>query len=254
MSSTPTAPVNYQRSAFHRISKIVGISDREFLEVADKIPLGLDGISLLHDVLLATGKSKNLLLCLEDILILQYGSNIEISHSPLNNPRDGQKIIRKNEIVDPSMGLNAANLRKIFVMIEALVFKCVHLRLESQSKEYSERTETYEVRVCRLYNHGIIDPTTKQLADELYKVRCQFAHSIRSIKRLDYLSKSLEDRWSSSNPTQPIRLKRLFLPDVYRYSEKLLHNFKAVQHDQIDAEGFRQAIQEVKLRLVKQSG
>lgn len=245
MSKTPAALAPYKDGAFHRISKIVGISDDVFFEVADRIPMWPEGMSLLRQILQTTGKSQNLFFCLEDYVILQYGSYISISHSPLHNERVGQRIKGKNEIVDPCASLNAADLRKIFVMIEALVFKCVHLNLESQSENYCERTQAYETRICRLHDANFINDATKQLAEELYQVRCQFAHSIRSVHNISYLSKSLEERWGSSNSSHSNHLKRQFLPDVFRFSEVLLKIFKSVQQNQIDATRFLTAIQNI---------
>lgn len=225
---------------------MLGISDEEFLEIANKIPPWPEGMSLLRDVLRLSAKSKSLFFCLEDLVVLQYGSHISLSDSPLNNGRTGQRIQGKNEVIDPSANLDATNLRDMFVTLEALVFKCVHLRLEAQCDGYVERTETYETRLDRLKTEGFIDDKTKQLALEIYHVRCQFAHSLRSVENIEYLSRSLEDRWGSSNTSQPIRLKRKFLPDMYRLSEALLSVFKPVQKDQLDSITFKIALEEIR--------
>ena len=183
-------------------------------------------------------------LCLDDFLLLQYEGFISIAHSPLHNPRTGQLVRYKNEIIDTSASLNGENLRSIFVKLEALVFKCVHILLKEQRAGYTERTEQYEKRLELLLDAKYLTNSQAQLAQELYLTRCQFAHSIRDIEQLQYLGCSLSDRWGSRGTMQTRKFKRYFLHDAYRYSEILLSIFKPIQKHQLNGVAFRSVLQE----------
>lgn len=165
-----------------------------------------------------------------------------------------KEIIRgKNEAVDPSASLTAESLRSIFVMLEALVYKCVHLKLKKLSGSYRQRTEDYDDRLRQLADGGLISQSVLQLEAELYVTRCEFAHSLRSADNLTYMGLPLRDRWGSRGTRQTRELRRYFLLDVYRFSEALLGVFKPVQHEQIDREVFRSALHDV-VRSMREVG
>jgi len=218
---------------------LAGVTVDEWRAVAHLLPSFPDHQSLLRHLLRQSACAPTILLCFGDQLLLQYEGVLEWSWSPLHNLRSGQRIRGKNEIVDPSASLSSESLRAIFVKIEALVYKCVHLLLEEQAQSYRQRTEDYEKRLDRLASAKLITPDDEQLAHELYEARCQFAHSLKSVDQIDYLSVPMKDRWGSSGTMRTRKLKRYFLPDAFRFSETLLTLFKPVQAEQLDGQIFK---------------
>jgi hypothetical protein len=134
-------------------------------------------------------------------------------------------------------------LRRIFVKIEALVFKCVHIKLKNQSSDYQQTTETYDAHLKRLVDASSLSGAQHQLAKELNQTRCQFAHSLRWVDDITFRSRSLRESWGS-NGTRGGRHphKRYFLPDAFEFSETLLKIFKPVQASQIDGPLFLTAL------------
>ena len=230
------------------ISKLLtelDIPEKRWKHLLSRLPLNFDYSDILQDVVASSSKTGTVFLCFEDYTLLQYGGFISYSYDQLINPRVGQRIRGKNEIVDPSARLEAASLRRIFVYLEALVYKCVHLKLEQQRSDYSERKEDYKLRLTRLLDEKLITEDTHRLAGELYKTRNQFAHSLRPIDQLKYLSVELTDRWGAAGTTRQRDLKRYFLSDVYDYSEALLDVFKPVQFEQLNGEAFLTRLNEL---------
>lgn len=224
---------------FRQTALLAGVTDDEWRAVAHLIPSFPEHQSLLRHLLRQSARASTIMLCLGDQLLLQYEGVLEWSWTPLHNLRSGDRIRGKNEIVDPSANLSSEALRIIFVKIEALVYKCVHLMLEGQAQSYRQPTEDYEKRLGRLVSAKLIAPNDEQLALELYEARCQFAHSLKSIDQINYLSVPLKYRWGSSGTMRTRKLKRFFLPDAFRFSETLLAQFKPVQAEQLDGQIFK---------------
>lgn len=196
-------------------------------------------MELLGHLILSSSKSKNTLLLFGSITLHQYDDVITATSRAKQISANKQIISGVNEVIyDRSARLECAVLRKIFMLIEALVFKVVHLKLEGQSKSYRERTESYECRIERLNQQALINDKMLGVARDLYKTRCQFAHSLRDVKDLTYKSKKLRENWGSVSGIKSKNLKRQFLPDVYTYSEVLLGIFKPIQLQQIDFKVF----------------
>jgi hypothetical protein len=225
--------------SFGHIAKLTGMSLHDWRSVAPHIPSWPGRQSLLRQLLRKSGRSGTQLYCFDDCVLQLYEGTIAFSHFSLYTRTTRERIREKNEVVDPSARLAAAERRDICVMLEALVFKSVHIKLEGQLPSYRERTETYEMRLDRLVNAGLLDPRLKQLGQELYETRCEFAHSIKSIDNLNYLGEPLELRWGSRGTMQTRTFQRYFLSDAYRYSEALLAMFRPVQGQQIDGAVFK---------------
>lgn len=229
----------YEGGYVHKICKMINIDDNEFARIAERIPPWPEGSDAIWHALQTCAKCDNLLLFFGDDMVLQYKGRFSTANSPLRDPGSREKIKGKNEIVDPSASLNEQNLRHIFVSIEALVFKLVHIKLEGLSATYTGRTEHYDRRVKRLGSGGVLDADQQRQAMDLYRTRCEFAHSIKRIEDISYLSKPLMDRWGSKNSTRHNGLKRKFLPDAFKFTEVLLSEFKPMQVRQLDAEKLR---------------
>jgi hypothetical protein len=225
---------------FQWTALLAGLSNEEWREAAALIPQWPARQSLLQHLLQVAGRSATILFCFGDQVLLQYEGVIEWKWSPLHTRVSGERIKGKNEVVDPSHSLSADTLRSVCVKIEALAYKCVHLKLEGQSPSYRQRTEVYEKRLGRLAAAKLITPADERLARELYEVRCQFAHSLKSVDQITYLSLPLGERWGSNGAMRTRELKRYFLTDAFRYSETLLAVFKPIQAQQIDGPMFKE--------------
>jgi hypothetical protein len=228
--------------SFAHIVKLSGMSLEEWRSIAHFVPRWPERQSLLRYLLQKTGHSGTQLYCFDDCVLQIYEGTIAFSHFELFTRATCERIKGKNEVIDPSARLAAEEVREICVMIEALVFKCVHILYEGQRPTYNERSETYETRLDRLVSAGHLEPSQRQLGKELYSTRCEFAHSIKSVEKLCYLGEPLSNRWGSSGSSQRRVFKRYFLPDAFRYSEALLAIFKPVQGQQIDRKAFRVAL------------
>lgn len=224
---------------FESTALLAGVSEDEWRSLASKLPEWPERHALLRELLKLAGRSPTILFCYGDQVLLQYEGVISFKWSPLRVRNSTEPIRGKNEVVDPSARLSAESLRDICVMIEALVYKCVHLRLKGQSKNYGQLNDTYESRLGQLVAAHLLTSDEQKLAMELYETRCQFAHSLRSIDELIYKSLPLKERWGSSGTMRTRELKRYFLNDAFRFSETLLRVFKPVQAQQIDGDRFR---------------
>jgi hypothetical protein len=228
--------------SFGHIVKLSGMSIQDWRSIAPYIPNWPDRQSLLRYLLRRSGRSATQLYCFEDCVLQLYEGTIALSHFSLYTRNTRERIAGMNEVVDPSARLAAEEVRDICVMLEALVFKCVHIKMEGQRATYNERTEPYEMRLNRLVGASLLEPQYRDLGLELYATRCEFAHSIKAIDNLNYLGEPLKVRWGSRGIMQSRTFKRYFLPDAYKYSEALLAIFKPVQGEQIDGAEFREAL------------
>jgi hypothetical protein len=220
---------------FQRITYLAGMQPSEWKTLRSRLPDSWERQSLLRELLLIAGRSPTLLFCLDDYVVIQYEGVIHYRWDPLHNDRSKMRINDKNEIVDPSAMLTTEVLREIFVKIEALVYKCVHIKLKGQASSYRQISETYDSHLNLLVGENILSPADKSLAKELYVTRCEFAHSLKSIDELTFRSKPLKESWRK---TGTAGTKRYFLPDVYAFSEILLAVFKPIQAEQIDGAQF----------------
>jgi hypothetical protein len=182
------------RSVLQLIAELVGLTADEWSDISIRIPKRTDRLELTMRLLATTARTPTVLFCLYDYVVLQYDGFISLKHSPLHNGRSGSRITGKNEIVDPISRLSAESLRSICVLLEALVYKLVHLKVENGSASYGPKTQNYQARIDRLLEEKLITKSISQLASELYKTRNQFAHSIRSVGELTYMSLPLKVR------------------------------------------------------------
>jgi hypothetical protein len=172
------------------------------------------------------------------MVLLRHDGHLSMSMKMMRTRQSGERIRGKNEVVDPS-ALTCEVVRSIFVTLEALVYKVVHIQLKAQSPSYGQTSEKYEDRLALLVNAGLLTPAVRDLAIELYKTRNQFAHSLSSVENIKYLSEPLSDRWGASGISGQREFSQYFLPDAYRYSETLLKVFRPIQGQQIDGPTFK---------------
>jgi hypothetical protein len=225
--------------ALHRVAKMVGMSWAEWRAIEPRLPRWTECMSILLGLISNSAKSPTVLFCFDDTVVLRHDGHLAASSSLVC--AGDERIKGKNEVVDPSANLTCEKVRSIFVMLEALVYKIVHIELEQQRPNYSQRAETYEARLDRLVTHGMLDAAMRILALELYETRNQFAHSLLSVEKISYLSEPLQDRWGSTDEYRHRPFKRYFLPDVYIFSEVLLTRFRPIQGRQLDPARFRAA-------------
>jgi hypothetical protein len=226
----------------HRIATLVGLTDERWRSISPTIPKLEGRMEFLMRLLAKTARTSTVLFCLDDVVFLHYNDFASFHWCPLHNGRSGERIRGKNEIVDPIKPLSAESLRSIFVLLEALVYKSVHLNLENGSASYGPKTENYETRLERLFRHTLITKTEHHLGRELYQTRNQFAHSIKPVEELTYMSQPLKVRWGAGGTSKSSKLKRHLLGDAFKFSEALLRVFKPAQMNQIDGETFKELL------------
>lgn len=224
---------------FQRVAKLAGIQPQEWLAINESVPNYPENFYLLGQLIRLSARTETVLLCFDDHVFLWHDGKFSFKMTAMTTRHSGERIKGKNEVVDPSAWLNCEELRSIFVTLEALVYKCVHLKLKHQEASYTQRCELYEKRLDRLVDAQLFTKADKTLAIELYKTRNQFAHSLQSVQNITYLSERLEDRWGASGISNSREFQRYFLHDAYLYSEKLLSIFKPVQAEQLDGAIFR---------------
>ena len=217
---------------FLRVARFAGVPSGVLASIEQKLPHWPDQMALLNELISFSAKTPTILLCFDDHVFLRHEGHMSVSATMMTERRSGKRIRGKNEVVDPSANFNCEEVRSIFVMLEALVYKCVHVKLRQQSLSYNPRTEYYDKRLDHLVAAKLLEKDDKALAMELYDTRNQFAHSLLPVRNITYLSETLEDRWGSTGERKSREFKRYFLPDAYRYSEKLLAIFKPVQAQQ----------------------
>jgi hypothetical protein len=121
-----------------RVAHLIGMTIDEWRTLAPLVPSWPDWLSLLQRALRHAGKTQTQLYCFDDIVLQLYEGTIATRVSSLYTHTTKERINGKNEVVDPSATLSANELRDICVLLEALVFKCVHIQLEGQSASYRE--------------------------------------------------------------------------------------------------------------------
>lgn len=234
----------HQGNYFERVSKMAGLTLSEWRAIEHRVPDGFGAMSLLLELVQRSARTDTVLFCLDDIVVLRHEGHISTRASAMDTLQTRERIRGKNEVVDPSARLTAEELRSICVMLEALVYKVVHISLEQQSASYSQRSQTYEVRLDRLAAAKLLAPAHRDLAIEIYKTRNQFAHSLLSVEEITYRMEPLRDRWGARGVSDQRKFKRYFLPDVFEFSEVLLKIFRPVQHQQLDGSKFQEALRE----------
>lgn len=225
-----------------RIAKLAGMAMAEWQLIEPRLPSWPDNMRLLSHVLDQSACSPTVLLFLDDVVVLRHEGHISMTSQSMYTHATRQRIRGKNELVDPSASLNCETLRSIFVTLEALVYKIVHIELEKQRTGYSQRTEAYDARLDRMVTQRLIDEATRALAIEVYETRNQFAHSFLSVDRITYRSEPLADRWGARGTSGQRKFKRYFLADAFELSESLLGRFRPIQSQQVDGDKFRVAI------------
>ena len=168
----------HQGNYFERVTKMAGLTLSEWRAIEHRVPAGFEAMSLLLELVQRSARTDTVLFCLNDIIVLRHEGHISTHASAKHTLHTRERICGKNEVVDPSAQLTAEELRSICVMLEALVYKVVHIELEQQRTSYSQRSQTYEVRLDRLVKERLLAPAHRDLATEIYKTRNQFAHSL----------------------------------------------------------------------------
>lgn len=228
-----------------RVAKLVGLSLDEWLAKEPCLPQWPEYMQLLLDLIGGSARSPTVILFFDDVVVLRHDGHLSASMSMMRARVTGERLKSKNEVVDPSASLTCEELRSVFVMLEALVYKIVHLRLERQRVNYSQRSETYDLRLDRLASEGLIGAEVRNLALLLYETRNQFAHSLLPVEKISYRNEPLRDRWGANSVSGQRQFKRYFLPDAFELSDALLALFRPIQGQQLDLTSFRATLREL---------
>lgn len=177
----------------------------------------------------------------DDIVVMHYGSTVAASHSTVRCRSTGAHLNGVNEIVSTTATLSAECLRRMFAVIELLVFKLIHIQHEGQRTDYEPRSEGHRKRLRRLHDLGTFDASIHALLEQLYATRCEFAHTVQDLDALTYCGQPLSRSFRYRAASYDEAVRQFLLEDMFTASEALLLIFRPLQSRQLDADKFENA-------------
>lgn len=234
-------------SCFVRFGREIGLSEEGVQDFDKRIGDNHEAWRAMRELIIKSKRSDPIIFCLDDCLAMQYEHTLAMNWFSTHIPSTGQKRLGINEIFESSKGLSADYLRTVFVTVETIVFKIVHIELESQRKSYTRNDGGFNIWCQRLLDRELIDDETRDLARQFYKTRNEFAHTIQSIDRIRYKKQPLGHCYGQSGGSRDPSIQNYFVDDVLTLTDTLLDIFKPIQSKQIDLEKFQQGLSQIEL-------